>query len=245
MASHEDNLKRIEVIADGLGSLAGESIFIGGACTQFYVADPKLQDFRPTKDIDCIVKIYSYRDFAAFGEALRKLGFTNDTSEGAPIVRWVYKGIFVDIIPDESSVVGYRTIEWFKEGREHVEKRKLPSGKEINILPLAYYLATKLESWKDRGRGDFLSSADMEDIIGIVDGNDNLDQLLTAPAKVRKYVIKSLALLIDKEDFRRAVAGNIGFEVSASQRAKDVVEKIDWVVKKSQSWEGGKYANEL
>jgi hypothetical protein len=52
MTSHEDNLKRIEVIADGLGVLAGESIFIGGACTQFYVAEPSIHSFRPTKDID-------------------------------------------------------------------------------------------------------------------------------------------------------------------------------------------------
>jgi hypothetical protein len=50
MVSSEDNLKRLEVIADGLGHLSGDSIFIGGACTQFYEEDPRLHDFRPTND---------------------------------------------------------------------------------------------------------------------------------------------------------------------------------------------------
>jgi len=78
--------------------LTWDSIFIGGACTQFYVEDPSLHDFRPTNDIDCIVKVYSYKEFDVCSEELRKLGFAHDTSEGAPIVRWIYKGILVDIL---------------------------------------------------------------------------------------------------------------------------------------------------
>jgi hypothetical protein len=98
MASSEDNLKRLEVIADGLGRLAGDSIFIGGACTQFYVQDPSLHDFRPTNDIDCIVKVHSYKEFDVYSEELRKLGFEHDISEGAPIVRWIYKGILLTVL---------------------------------------------------------------------------------------------------------------------------------------------------
>ncbi len=226
MASHEDNLTRIEIIAEGLKELADESIFIGGACIQFYMSNPGLWSYRPTKDIDCIVKIYTYSEFAAYSDSLRKLGFKNDTSENAPIVRWVYKDILVDTIPDESSIVGYKDIKWFKEGREHAVKRVLPSGKIIKILPLPYFLATKLESWNDRGGNDFTASPDLEDIVCIVEGNDNLDEILTAPASVNNYVIQSFADLLQMEEFRRSIAGHIGFEESASERAKDVIDKI-------------------
>lgn len=233
MAVFEDILKRIHVIADGLGHLSDRSIFIGGACTCFYVDDPGLHDFRPTKDIDCIINVHTYMEFANVSEELRRKGFANDTSEGAPIVRWVYRGILVDIIPDESSVVGYRNIAWFKEGRGHVEERVLPSGKVIRILPLAYYLATKLESWEDRGGGDFLENKDIEDIVGIIDGKQHLDELLQAPETVRNFVIGRFADLRRNEDFKRSVAGHIGFDTTAAQRAADVVKKMSDIVDKN------------
>jgi hypothetical protein len=105
----------------------------------------------------------------------------------------------------------------------------------IRILPLTYYLATKLESWEDRGGEDFLASKDIEDIIGIIDGNDNLGELLKAPAKVRDYVIGHFARLIQNVNFKRSIAGHIGFDVLASERAHDVVERIAGVVNKNQS----------
>jgi predicted nucleotidyltransferase len=234
MAVFEDNLKRLEVIAEGLGHLAGDSIFIGGACTQFYVENAILHDFRPTYDIDCIIKVYSYKEFYVFSEELRKLGFAHDTSEGAPIVRWIYKGILVDTIPDESSVVGYKNIEWFKEGREHAEERKLPSGKVIRILSLPYYIATKLESWADRGGGDFFASKDLEDIIGIIDGKDNLEELLQAPENVRNYVIESFTHLIHNENFKQSISGHIGFDSTAAERAKNVAQRIASVIDKNR-----------
>jgi predicted nucleotidyltransferase len=230
MAGFEDNLKRLEVIAEGLGHLTWDSIFIGGACTQFYVEDPSLHDFRPTNDIDCIVKVYSYKEFDVCSEELRKLGFAHDTSEGAPIVRWIYKGILVDILPDKCSVVGYRNIEWFREGREHAEERRLPSGKVIRILPLAYYMATKLDSWEDRGGGDFLASKDLEDIVGIIDGRDNLEELLQAPENVRNFVIERFAYLIRNENFKRSIAGHLGFDSTAAERARNVVQRIAHII---------------
>jgi hypothetical protein len=127
-------------------------------------------------------------------------------------------------------VVGYRNIEWFKLGREHAEERTLPSGKVIRILPLAYYMATKLESWADRGGGDFLASKDLEDIVGIIDGKDNLEELLQAPENVRKYIIERFAHLIHNENFKRTIAGHLGFDSTAAERARNVVHRLTHVI---------------
>lgn len=220
----------METIAQGLKGLAGESIFIGGACAQFYVKNPDLHDFRPTRDIDCIVKVHTYREFAACSDSLRSLGFTNDTTPGAPIVRWIFKGIPVDIIPDRSSVVGFRDIVWFSEGRKYKEERILPSGRSISILPLVFYLAAKLESWQDRGGGDFLASKDIEDIVCIIDGIDDLEILLKAPSDVRAFVLEQFAKLITNMNFKQAIAAHIGFDESAVERARIVVDKMADVV---------------
>jgi hypothetical protein len=51
MASYRNNIDRLDIIATGLNEFAEQSIFIGGACTQFYVSNPELRDYRPTRDI--------------------------------------------------------------------------------------------------------------------------------------------------------------------------------------------------
>ncbi len=140
----------------------------------------------------------------------------------------------MNILPDACSVVGYRNIEWFREGREHAEERKLPSGKVIRILPLAYYLATKLESWADRGGSDFFASKDLEDIVGIIDGKDNLEKLLPAPENVRNYIIEHFARLIRNENFKRSITGYLGFDSTAAERARNVVQRIADIIDKNR-----------
>lgn len=125
MASFNNNISRIEVIVEGLKDLADEMVFVGGACVQFYVPNPDNHDCRPTKDIDCVIQIASYLKFNQFSEKMRSLGFTHDTSTNAPIIRWLYKNIKVDTIPEEGSagITGFEDIPWFKEGRMYAEER--------------------------------------------------------------------------------------------------------------------------
>ena len=226
MAGYKNNIDRLEIIASGLKKFNEQSIFIGGACTQFYVTNPELRDYRPTRDIDCFIKISSYTQYAHLSERLRELGFSHDTSENAPIIRWIFKAIPVDIIPEESAIVGFREIPWLKEGRSYAIKKGLPSGVEINILPLSYFLATKLEASKDRGKSDYLADHDIEDIINIIDGNYTLAEILEAPLNVKSYIIQSFSVLLKDINFKRSISGHIGFETSAAERAKEIVDKM-------------------
>ncbi len=45
---------------------------------------------------------------------LRKLGFKHDTSEHAPICRWRFGGIIVDVMPPNQTVLGSRSM-WLPE----------------------------------------------------------------------------------------------------------------------------------
>ncbi|MFC1584967.1 hypothetical protein ACFL5V_05425 [Fibrobacterota bacterium] len=231
MAGSKDNTDRLEIVAAGLKELADDVIFIGGACIQFYVSDPELRDYRLTRDIDCIIKTYSYGGFTRYCERLRELEFKHDDSEGAPINRWNYQGVLVDTIPDKSSSIGFKEIKWFSEGREQSIKTELPSGKMINILPLSFYMATKLEASQNRGGEDFPADHDIEDIINIIDGNEDLKEILSAPVRVRSYLLDSFKRLLGADKFKRSVAGHIGYETSAVERAGDVIEKMMNLVK--------------
>lgn len=44
----------------------------------------------------------------------------------------------------------------------------LPSGRGIHLIAPPAFIGTRLEAFNGRGRGDFLSSHDIEDIITIV-----------------------------------------------------------------------------
>lgn len=81
------NLEMLQIIASGLAELKDEVVFVGGAVAELYVQDSGAAPVRPTIDIDLIINIVSKPEFASMEEQLRKLGFTNDFSEGAPICR--------------------------------------------------------------------------------------------------------------------------------------------------------------
>src|ERR1700682_5225818 len=45
---------------------------------------------------------------------------------------------------------------------------------EIRVVTAAFFVATKLEAFKGRGKGDFFGSRDLEDLISVVDGRATL-----------------------------------------------------------------------
>ena len=53
------------------------------------VDNPAVMQFRHTKDVDVIVSVVTYAQFAELEERLRQHGFSHDASAGAPICRWI------------------------------------------------------------------------------------------------------------------------------------------------------------
>src|SRR5216683_3055136 len=75
-----------------LRPLLGELVFVGGSVTGLLITDEAAGDPRTTLDVDAIAEITSYAEYAAFGDRLRDLGFTEDATEGAPLCRWLHRG---------------------------------------------------------------------------------------------------------------------------------------------------------
>jgi hypothetical protein len=100
-------------------------------------------------------------------------GFQHDISREAPICRWVKDGVFVDLMPSEKGVLGFHN-RWYPMAIKTAERVKLPGGEEINLVYPPVFIDTKLEAFRDRGNNDFLASHDLEDVISIVDGREDL-----------------------------------------------------------------------
>lgn len=199
------NILMLQTVANGLGDLKDEMVFVGGAVAELYADNPAASEIRPTIDVDCVIEISSRIAFARMEEKLRAKGFTNDISKGAPICRWIYKDIKVDIMPTDSRVLGF-TNRWYKEGIEIKIAKTLPNGTEVFIFPSEYYLAAKFEAHKDRGGNDLRQSHDFEDIIYILDNCSNIiDNINNSNPNVKMYLKEECQNLLENPNITEGI----------------------------------------
>jgi hypothetical protein len=190
------NITMLQIVAKGLGELKTNVVFVGGSVAELYADNPAASDIRTTLDIDCIIKLRSRMAHARLEEKLRTMGFVNDTSMGAPICRWIFHGIKVDIMPTDENILGFSNY-WYSEGIENKITKRLSNGTEINVLSPEYYLASKFEAHKNRGGNDLRQSHDFEDIIFIIDNcNDLLEIIKKANHSVRDYLKEECQILL-------------------------------------------------
>src|SRR4030042_2348705 len=182
------NIDILQVVATGLGELKEVLVFVGGAVAELYADDPASSDIRPTQDVDCVIELSSRMEHARLEKNLRSKKFAHDTSKGAPICRWIYQGIKVDVMTTDESIFGFKNL-WYPGGVENKISKKLFDGTEIYVFPPEYYLASKFEAHHDRGGNDLRQSHDFEYIIYILDNcTEILKNVRNADEDVKNYL---------------------------------------------------------
>lgn len=170
-----DNLLRLRIIAQGLGDLCEEMVFVGGSVASLYADDAAASDIRPTTDVDCVTEVASYGSYETLERRLRARGFVNDIESGV-ICRWKYKGQTVDIMPDDARILGFSN-PWYSEGYKNKITVNIGLPQRINIFPILYFLASKIEALYARGGTDWRLSHDFEDIIFVLNNNVNIEEI--------------------------------------------------------------------
>ncbi|WP_300597894.1 hypothetical protein [Niabella sp.] len=203
----QDSLYRIRIVSKGLANLSEDVAFVGGAVVPLYADDPAYSDIRPTIDVDCIIEINSRILYIELEARLRKLGFINDQQAGAPICRWIYQGVTVDIMPTSSEILGFSN-QWYKMGMAKRILKEIETGIQVFLLPLPYFLATKLEALKNRGGTDLRASQDFEDIIFLFDNCSALEEqaLNHEDADLKTYLENSCMEFLVNPHIRESVA---------------------------------------
>lgn len=182
------NVDMLQIVAIGLEEIKNDLVFVGGAVAELYASDPASSDIRPTTDIDCLIELKSRLEYSKLEERLRAKGFVNDTSMGAPICRWIYKNIKVDVMPTDENILGFSN-RWYLEGIENKIGKALPNGTEIFIFPPQYFLGAKFEAHKNRGGNDLRQSHDFEDLVYILDNcEDLLNDISKSNDGIREYL---------------------------------------------------------
>ena len=133
-----------------LRPLLEELVFVGGCVTGTLITDEAATRVRATMDVDTIAEITSYSENVRFGNRLRAVGFTEDTSEGAPLCRWRQGEVILDVMPLDERILGFSN-RWYSEVMHAAEVLTLEPSLEIRIITAPFFLATKLEAFKGRG----------------------------------------------------------------------------------------------
>lgn len=219
-----ENIIMLQTVANGLGELKDEMVFVGGAVAELYADNPAASEIRPTLDVDCVIEISSRLQFAKMEENLRTRGFKNDTSEGAPICRWIYKDIKVDVMPTDSDVLGFSN-RWYEEGIEVKIQKKLPDGTEVFVFPPEYYLAAKFEAHNARGGNDLRQSHDFEDIIYILDScSDIVDNISASNQNVKMYLKKECQKLLENPNITEGIETALPY--GSGEESSDILGMI-------------------
>ena len=197
-----NNILMLQTVANGLGELKDEMVFVGGAVAELYADNPAASEIRPTIDVDCVIEISSRLEFARLEENLRTKGFKNDI---APICRWIYKDIKVDVMPTDSNILGFSN-RWYEEGIEIKIQKTLPDETKIFVFPPEYYLAAKFEAHNSRGGNDLRQSHDFEDIIYILDNCSNiLDNISASNPSVKEYLKSECKKLLENPNITEGI----------------------------------------
>jgi predicted nucleotidyltransferase len=157
MNVQDPNLERVELVATALGPLRDELVFVGGCAAGLLMSDPGATPIRATIDVDLVARVTALSHYHNLEEVFMQLGFKRDMTADAPICRWTYRGIAVDLMPTDPNVLGFAN-RWYGLAMETAERVSLPSGIAIRLISGPAFIATKFEAFADRGQGDLLAS---------------------------------------------------------------------------------------
>lgn len=222
----ETNLEMIRLVAGRLGELRERMVFLGGAATALLITDTAVPDVRVTTDMDVIVEISSKVEYYRLAELLRSRGFREDHEEGAPVCRWRIDGIAVDVMPTDAEILGFSN-QWYSQALQFATVTEIAEDLTVRVVTGPYFLATKTEAFYSRGKGDFMASHDMEDIVTLLDGRPEIvAEVSAAPEAVKVFLSRSFRDFLLKRDFLDSLPGYLLPDSASQRRIPLLMERI-------------------
>lgn len=232
MRVNDPNYQYLLVVADALGDLRNEVIFVGGSTAGLLLTDFVAESIRATKDVDAIVEAATLGQYYELESRLPALGFARDVHSDV-ICRWKHtaSGVLFDVMPIDPTILGFSN-RWYPEAARTAARQQLNDRVEIRRISAPAFIATKLEAFLSRGNGDFLSSHDLEDVLTVTDGRPSIvDELRTATPELQKFVRETIAALLSDTRFENYLPGLLADD----SRTHIVLERLKCMVSERSS----------
>jgi len=231
----DPNLAILVPVAKALGDLCESLVFVGGCATGLLLTAQRAQAIRPTQDVDVVVRAVSTVDYHAMERAIEARGFKHDLSPEAPICRWVWNDVMLDVMPSEPGILGFHN-RWYPLAIKTAMKVKLPDGMEIPVITAPLFVATKFEAFHGRGKSDFLASHDLEDLITVIDGRQELIvEIQNTDNELRHYLAAEMNKLLEENDFQLALPGHFPGDVASQARLPELLRRMRLIAQLGQS----------
>jgi len=147
------------------------------------------------------------------------LGFTQSMEENAPLCRWVIDDIKVDVMPTDEKILGFSN-KWYSPA--------IRNAIEIRIVTAAYFLATKIEAFYGRGKGDYMASHDMEDIITIIDGRlELINEVKESEINLKDFLAEKFQHFLKSEAFLEALPGHLPPDPVSQARMPKITARME------------------
>jgi predicted nucleotidyltransferase len=203
----DPNLNQIELVAAALAPLLDRLVFVGGCAAGLLMDDPGATPIRSTLDVDLVSKVTALAQYHDLEAQFVSLGFSRDMTADAPICRWTYRGLQVDLMPTDEAVLGFAN-RWYEIAVQTAANVRLPSGAVIRLISAPAFLATKFEAFADRGQGDLLASHDLEDIVNVIASRARIvEEVHASPADLREYLATRCRRLVEHPDLEGYLPG--------------------------------------
>ena len=219
------NLNLLTGVAERLKPLLADVVFVGGCMTGLLITDKAAADVRATIDVDVIVELATYAEYASFSERLRDLGFREDASPNAPICRWLIEDMILDVMPTEEKLLGFSN-RWYGDALSSARERHLRDDLRIRVVTAPYFVGTKLEAFRGRGNDDYQESRDLEDLISVIDGRGEIVDEVRSIEDVRLYVADQFGQLLKTESFLTALPGYLLPDPGSQGRLMVILDRM-------------------
>ena len=184
-----------------------EIVFVGGVTLGLLITDEAAAPIRGTTDVDVIAEILTYADYVDFSDRLRRVGFTEDTGEKPLACRWHNDSLTLDVLALSKEVLGFTNI-WYKPTVRHASIVTLPGGHSIRVITAPFFLGTKMEAFRGRGKMDFQASHDLEDFVAVIEGRETLlREISESPQDLRSYLAEATRSLLAESRFLDVLPG--------------------------------------
>jgi hypothetical protein len=106
------NIASVELIAQALGPLREELVLVGGCAVDLLLTDSAASPTRVTYDVDMVAQVASLAGYHELERQFTRLGFKRDMTQDAPICRWRYNNLEVDLMPALPGILGFAN-RWY------------------------------------------------------------------------------------------------------------------------------------
>jgi hypothetical protein len=93
-------------------------------------------------------------------------------------------------MPTDEEILGFSN-RWYPALVKTATECVLGGDVSVKVVSAPYLIATNLEAFRSRGNDDYLGSKDIEDIVVVLDGREEVvEEIAKAPLDVRLYIIE-------------------------------------------------------